>query len=48
MDRFGFLPLEEGKFRRAPFRMILHFDRLDLCFDFVVERSVGNSTVAIE
>jgi hypothetical protein len=48
MYRFGSLPLHEEKFHHASLLMILHSDPLNVHFDFLMRRSVGNSTVAIE
>jgi hypothetical protein len=48
MYRSGSLPLQEEKFHHAPLLMILHFDPLNVHFDFLMGQSVGNSTVAIE
>jgi hypothetical protein len=46
--RFGFLLLQEEKFHQASFLMILTFDPLNVRFDFLRRRSVGNSALAIE
>jgi hypothetical protein len=46
--RFGSFPLQEAKFHHASFLVILLFDPLNLRFDFLMGRSVGNPTVAIE
>jgi hypothetical protein len=48
MCRFGSLPLQEEKNRPASLLEIRHFDSLNAHFDFLMSRSVGDSTVAIE
>jgi hypothetical protein len=46
--RFGSLLLQEEKFHHASLLRILHFDTLNVHFDFLMGQSVGNSTMAIE
>jgi hypothetical protein len=46
--RFRSFLVQQEEFHHASFLMILNFDPLNVHFDFLMRRSVGNSSVAIK